>query len=193
MADREFVRHGSESACGMSLNYAKSKVFIKIPKQNLGKKYIQNNPKKRGRVELARIEDKTSRQVRFSKRKGGLFKKAEVALLVLSLAGRFFEFSSSSCIEKTIKRYRQFMCAQEEANNDRKSKVDINEAKNKKSKCPSSDFTFKLLEFAHWFPHENIDQVEFGALEELENVLFDALSMTKSKQVTYLYSCVFCI
>ncbi|KAF3320038.1 hypothetical protein FCM35_KLT21739 [Carex littledalei] len=134
--------------------------------------------------------------------KGGLCKKAEVALLVLSLAGRFFLLlilshetvnQNPTClfqysIEKTIKRYQQFMCAQ-----DRKSEVDINEAKNKKSKCPSSDIRFKLLESAHWFAHENIDQVEFGALEELENVLFDALSMTKSKQVTYLYSCVFCI
>jgi MADS-box transcription factor, plant len=61
--------------------------------------------KKRGKVRLARIEDKTSRQVRFSKRKGGLFKKAfelavlcdaEVALLVFSPAGRLFEFSSCS-------------------------------------------------------------------------------------------------
>lgn len=61
--------------------------------------------KKRGKVKLARIEDKTSRQVRFSKRKGGLFKKAfelsvlcdaEVALLVFSPAGRLFEFSSCS-------------------------------------------------------------------------------------------------
>ncbi|KAF3337183.1 MADS-box transcription factor 56-like protein [Carex littledalei] len=60
---------------------------------------------KRGRVKLARIEDKTSRQVRFSKRRSGLFKKAselavlcdaEVALLVFSPAGRLFEFSSCS-------------------------------------------------------------------------------------------------
>jgi hypothetical protein len=31
---------------------------------------------RRGRVELRRIEDRTSRQVRFSKRRAGLFKKA---------------------------------------------------------------------------------------------------------------------
>ncbi|KAF3337185.1 agamous-like MADS-box protein AGL14-like protein [Carex littledalei] len=80
--------------------------------------------KKRGKVKLARIEDKTSRQVRFSKRKGGLFKKAfelavlcdaEVALLVFSPAGRLFEFSSCSCIGKTFKRYQQFMRSQKES------------------------------------------------------------------------------
>jgi hypothetical protein len=55
-------------------------------------------------VELRRIEDRTSRQVRFSKRRSGLFKKAfelsllcdaEVALLVFSPAGKLYEYSSS--------------------------------------------------------------------------------------------------
>jgi hypothetical protein len=59
---------------------------------------------RRGRVELRRIEDKSSRQVRFSKRRSGLFKKAfeltllcdaEVALLVFSPAGKLYEYSST--------------------------------------------------------------------------------------------------
>ena len=61
--------------------------------------------RKRGKVELRRIEDRTSRQVRFSKRRSGLFKKAfelsvlcdtEVALVVFSPAGRLYEFVSSN-------------------------------------------------------------------------------------------------
>ncbi|XP_064934596.1 MADS-box protein J2-like isoform X3 [Musa acuminata AAA Group] len=107
----------------------------------------------RGRVELRRIENRISRQVRFSKRRGGLFKKAyelavlcdaEVALVVFSPAGKLYEFSSvlslqgttahmqlakvqnktftmlggctmnadirmTSCLEKTIDRYKNFM------------------------------------------------------------------------------------
>jgi hypothetical protein len=60
--------------------------------------------RKRGRVELRRIEDRTSRQVRFSKRRSGLFKKAfelsvlcdaQVALVVFSPAGRLYEFASA--------------------------------------------------------------------------------------------------
>ncbi|EMS50033.1 MADS-box transcription factor 56 [Triticum urartu] len=60
---------------------------------------------RRGRVELRRIEDRTSRQVRFAKRRAGLFKKAfelavlcdaEVSLLVFSPAGRLYEYASSS-------------------------------------------------------------------------------------------------
>jgi hypothetical protein len=62
---------------------------------------------RRGRVELRRIEDRTSRQVRFSKRRSGLFKKAfelsllcdaEVALLVFSPAGKLYEYASSRCM-----------------------------------------------------------------------------------------------
>ncbi|RZS27639.1 hypothetical protein BHM03_00061146, partial [Ensete ventricosum] len=58
---------------------------------------------RRGRVELRRVEDRISRQVRFSKRRSGLFKKAyelavlcdaEVALVVFSPAGKLYEFSS---------------------------------------------------------------------------------------------------
>ncbi|KAK1669301.1 hypothetical protein QYE76_057460 [Lolium multiflorum] len=61
---------------------------------------------RRGRVELRRIEDRTSRQVRFSKRRSGLFKKAfelsllcdaEVALLVFSPAGKLYEYASTRC------------------------------------------------------------------------------------------------
>jgi hypothetical protein len=62
---------------------------------------------RRGRVELRRIEDRTSRQVRFSKRRSGLFKKAfelsllcdaEVALLVFSPAGKLYEYASTRCM-----------------------------------------------------------------------------------------------
>jgi hypothetical protein len=59
---------------------------------------------RRGRVELRRIEDRVSRQMRFSKRRAGLLKKAfelsllcdaEVALLVFSPAGKLYEYSST--------------------------------------------------------------------------------------------------
>ncbi|KAI3944396.1 hypothetical protein MKW98_006557 [Papaver atlanticum] len=59
----------------------------------------------RGKTEMRRIENATSRQVTFSKRRNGLLKKAfelsvlceaEVALIVFSPRGKLYEFSSSS-------------------------------------------------------------------------------------------------
>uniref|UniRef100_A0A0D9WM81 Uncharacterized protein n=1 Tax=Leersia perrieri TaxID=77586 RepID=A0A0D9WM81_9ORYZ len=69
----------------------------------------------RGKVELKRIENKISRQVTFAKRRNGLLKKAyelsvlcdaEVALIIFSSRGRLFEFSTTSCMYKTLERYR---------------------------------------------------------------------------------------
>lgn len=57
----------------------------------------------RGKVELKRIENQTNRQVTFSKRRSGLFKKAyelsilcdaEVALLLFSPSGKAYQFAS---------------------------------------------------------------------------------------------------
>ncbi|XP_050873282.1 MADS-box protein SOC1 [Lathyrus oleraceus] len=68
----------------------------------------------RGKTQMKRIENATSRQVTFSKRRNGLMKKAfelsilcdaEVALIVFSPRGRLYEFASSSILE-TIDRYR---------------------------------------------------------------------------------------
>nr|ADD10735.1 MADS-domain transcription factor [Zea mays] len=75
-----------------------------------------------GNVELKRIENKISRQVTFAKRRNGLLKKAyelsllcdaEVALIIFSGRGRLFEFSSSSCMYKTLERYRSSNYSQE--------------------------------------------------------------------------------
>ncbi|WOL03729.1 hypothetical protein Cni_G12449 [Canna indica] len=79
---------------------------------------------RRGRVELRRIEDRTSRHASFSKRRSGLFKKAqelavlcdaEVALVVFSPAGKLYEFSSVSSLERTMDRYHEFMNAERDA------------------------------------------------------------------------------
>lgn len=64
---------------------------------------------------MRRIENATSRQVTFSKRRNGLLKKAfelsvlcdaEVALIIFSPRGKLHEFASSS-MHETIERYRQ--------------------------------------------------------------------------------------
>ncbi|WJX88913.1 hypothetical protein P8452_70953 [Trifolium repens] len=69
----------------------------------------------RGKTQMKRIENESSRQVTFSKRRNGLLKKAfelsvlcdaEVALIVFSTTGKLYEFSSTSSINKTVERYQ---------------------------------------------------------------------------------------
>ncbi|KAF8378025.1 hypothetical protein HHK36_029358 [Tetracentron sinense] len=68
----------------------------------------------RGKVELKRIENTTSRQVTFSKRRNGLLKKAfelsvlceaEVALIIFSPTGKAYQFASHD-VDRTILKYQ---------------------------------------------------------------------------------------
>uniref|UniRef100_A0A0E0K4V4 MADS-box transcription factor n=2 Tax=Oryza punctata TaxID=4537 RepID=A0A0E0K4V4_ORYPU len=67
----------------------------------------------RGKIVIRRIDNSTSRQVTFSKRRNGLLKKAkelsilcdaEVGLVVFSSTGRLYEFSSTN-MKTVIDRY----------------------------------------------------------------------------------------
>ncbi|XP_059077526.1 MADS-box transcription factor 23 isoform X2 [Cryptomeria japonica] len=68
----------------------------------------------RGKIEIKKIENTTNRQVTFSKRRSGLFKKAkeisilcaaDVAVIVFNNTGRLFDFASSS-MKRILERYR---------------------------------------------------------------------------------------
>nr|AFI98666.1 MADS1 transcription factor [Calocedrus formosana] len=68
----------------------------------------------RGKIEIKKIENTTNRQVTFSKRRSGLFKKAkeisilcaaDVGVIVFNSTGRLFDFASSS-MKRLLERYR---------------------------------------------------------------------------------------
>lgn len=61
----------------------------------------------REKIQIKKIDNATARQVTFSKRRRGLFKKAEelsvlcdadVALIIFSSTGKLFEYSSSRSV-----------------------------------------------------------------------------------------------
>jgi MADS-box transcription factor, plant len=65
----------------------------------------------RGKIVIRRIDNSTSRQVTFSKRRNGLLKKAkelsilcdaEVGLIIFSSTGRLYEFSSTKYVSFQI-------------------------------------------------------------------------------------------
>ncbi|CAM0948190.1 unnamed protein product [Alopecurus aequalis] len=72
---------------------------------------------RRGRLVIRRIENATSRQVTFSKRRSGLLKKAselsvlcdaEVGLIVFSPRGRLYEYASAPDLQTTIDHYLNY-------------------------------------------------------------------------------------
>ncbi|XP_072991495.1 MADS-box transcription factor 23-like isoform X2 [Typha latifolia] len=69
----------------------------------------------RGKIEIRRIDNSTSRQVTFSKRRSGLLKKArelailcdaDVGVIIFSSTGRLYDFASSS-MNSIIDRYNK--------------------------------------------------------------------------------------
>ncbi|CAN4079876.1 unnamed protein product [Withania somnifera] len=69
----------------------------------------------RGKIVIRRIDNSTSRQVTFSKRRNGLLKKAkelailcdaEVGLVIFSSTGKLYEFSNTS-MKSVIERYNK--------------------------------------------------------------------------------------
>ncbi|KAK9065744.1 hypothetical protein SSX86_015145 [Deinandra increscens subsp. villosa] len=69
----------------------------------------------RGRIEIKKIENVSSRQVTFSKRRAGLMKKAkelailcdaEVGVIIFSSTGKLYEFASSR-LQNIISRYER--------------------------------------------------------------------------------------
>uniref|UniRef100_A0ACD5X486 Uncharacterized protein n=1 Tax=Avena sativa TaxID=4498 RepID=A0ACD5X486_AVESA len=70
----------------------------------------------RGKIAIERIDNATNRQVTFSKRRGGLMKKArelgilcdaDLALIVFSSTGRLYDYASSSGMNAIIERYQE--------------------------------------------------------------------------------------
>ncbi|XP_050262550.1 MADS-box transcription factor ANR1-like isoform X2 [Quercus robur] len=69
----------------------------------------------RGKIVIKRIDNSTSRQVTFSKRRNGLLKKAkelsilceaDVGLIIFSSTGRLYDYSSTS-MKSVIERYKK--------------------------------------------------------------------------------------
>ncbi|GLT51416.1 hypothetical protein SLA2020_248290 [Shorea laevis] len=67
----------------------------------------------RGKIVIRRIDNSTSRQVTFSKRRNGLLKKArelsilcdaEVGLIIFSSTGKLYDYASTS-VKSVIERY----------------------------------------------------------------------------------------
>ncbi|VVB12007.1 unnamed protein product [Arabis nemorensis] len=143
----------------------------------------------RGKTEMKRIENATSRQVTFSKRRNGLLKKAfelsvlcdaEVALIIFSPRSKLYEFSSSS-IAKTIERYQNRV---KEIGSSHKRDGNSQQARDE-----TSGLTKKIeqLEISkRKLLGEGIDACSIEELQQLENQLDRSLTRIRAKKYQLL-------
>ncbi|KAH9607017.1 hypothetical protein KSS87_013792 [Heliosperma pusillum] len=142
----------------------------------------------RGRVQLKRIENKINRQVTFSKRRSGIFKKAheisvlcdaDVGLIIFSNRGKLFEFSSDSCMEKVLEKYERYSYAERQLNSNDQDQTQVNW---------TFDFAklkakLELLQRNHrHYLGQDLDSLNMKDIQSLEQQLDTALKHIRSRK-----------
>nr|BCL01228.1 MADS-box protein SOC1b [Gentiana triflora] len=140
----------------------------------------------RGKIQLRRIENATSRQVTFSKRRSGLIKKAyelsvlcdaEVALIIFSQKGKLYEYSSSCNLQNTIARYRG-STKQVHSNSSQQIDIRLQELRN-----GSLSKKIEILEVSkRKLLGQNIGSCSIEELKELEDQLEKSLKSIRKKK-----------
>ncbi|KAL4586042.1 hypothetical protein LXL04_010673 [Taraxacum kok-saghyz] len=143
----------------------------------------------RGKTQMRRIENATSRQVTFSKRRNGLLKKAfelsvlcdaEVALIIFSPRGKLCEFASSS-MEETIERYRNHS---KEVQTDNSSSVEDAQWQHLKHETASMAKKIEDLEIAkRKLLGEGLGSSTIDELQELEQQLERSVSIIRARKM----------
>ncbi|VVB17667.1 unnamed protein product [Arabis nemorensis] len=140
----------------------------------------------RGKIEMKKIENATSRQVTFSKRRNGLLKKAyeltvlcdaQVSLIIFSQRGRLYEFSNTD-MQKMIERYRKYTKDYETSNHD--SEIYIQQLKQEANHMISK---IELLEFqkrkllGQGLPSSSLEE-----LQEIDSLLQRSLGKVRARK-----------
>ncbi|KAJ3692594.1 hypothetical protein LUZ60_011689 [Juncus effusus] len=146
----------------------------------------------RGKTEMRRIENATSRQVTFSKRRNGLLKKAfelsilcdaEVALIIFSSRGRLYEFSSCSSVHNTISRYSMQMKEEDSKKVKEQTLQQWNsEMSSLKKKIETTEILKKKL------MGESLDECSMDELNEIEAQMNTSLTRIRKRKQNMLKS-----
>ncbi|XP_057485424.1 agamous-like MADS-box protein AGL27 isoform X2 [Actinidia eriantha] len=140
----------------------------------------------RKKVEIKRIEDKSSRHVTFSKRRGGLIKKArdlsvlcdvEVALVVFSAVGKPYEFCSGNSLTMILQRYQSY------SEDEERVSKDSGEAEMFESRFGSFQMCSELLQIVERHLEEpNVNRLSVTDLYQLEKQISGALIQIRSRK-----------
>uniref|UniRef100_A0A3N7G4R5 MADS-box domain-containing protein n=1 Tax=Populus trichocarpa TaxID=3694 RepID=A0A3N7G4R5_POPTR len=139
----------------------------------------------RGKIAITKIENRTARQVTFSKRRVGLFKKthelsvlcdAEIGLIVFSSNGNLSEFcSESSSIPHIIKRYEISKGMRVSESND--SEQILKELKRIRKETDDLQLSMRC------YKGESLSSLHYEDLVELEKQLECSVNKVRARKV----------
>ncbi|KAL3819775.1 hypothetical protein ACJIZ3_005680 [Penstemon smallii] len=140
----------------------------------------------RGKIEIKKIENVNSRQVTFSKRRNGLMKKAkelsvlcdaQIAVLIFSSTGKFYEFASSR-MEQILAKYNQ--------NNGSPENAVIDNATNKQESTVEvkvlKDELEKLQLMHRRMTGKELDGLTCNELDNLEQQISEGILSVKDRK-----------
>ncbi|KAL5565451.1 hypothetical protein UlMin_028615 [Ulmus minor] len=140
----------------------------------------------RGKTQMRRIENPTSRQVTFCKRRNGLLKKAfelsvlcdaEVALIIFSPRGRLYDFSSGS-MQFAIERYR--MHTKDSPNGNKTGEQNMQQLKNEAAAMMEKIETIEVAK--RKLLGEGLGSCSIEDLQQLEQQLERSVSKVRTRK-----------
>ncbi|CAD6209912.1 unnamed protein product [Miscanthus lutarioriparius] len=145
---------------------------------------------KRERIAIRRIDNLAARQVTFSKRRRGLFKKAEelsilcdaeVGLVVFSATGKLFHFASTS-MKQVIDRYDSHSknLQKSEASSQLQSHIDDGTCARLKEELAETSLKLRQMR------GEELQRLSVQQLQELEKTLESGLGSVLKTKATIL-------
>lgn len=137
----------------------------------------------RGKIEIRRIENSTNRQVTFSKRRGGLLKKAhelavlcdaQLGLIIFSSSGKMFEYSSPpSNMRQIIERYQKTSGVRIQEYDNQQIFTEITRMKHE---------TDKLQAKMRRHTGEDLNDLRYDDLEQLELQLENSVNKVRARK-----------
>ncbi|XP_034706494.1 truncated transcription factor CAULIFLOWER A-like isoform X1 [Vitis riparia] len=150
----------------------------------------------RGKFQLKRIENKSNRQVTFSKRRNGMMKKAhelsilcdvDLALIIFSARGRLYEFCSGNSLRNIIESYLQI-------SRDAEANVGSSSHEAKQKRYPVQWAGADLLKIVEsQVEGPRIEQLRLSELSQLEQKLDGMLRQTRRRKTQLMMEAIACL
>nr|AAB80806.1 putative MADS box transcription factor PrMADS9 [Pinus radiata] len=154
----------------------------------------------RGKTQMKRIENDTSRQVTFSKRRNGLLKKAyelsvlcdaEVGLIIFSPRGKLYEFASPS-MEEILEKYKKR--SKENGMAQTTKEQDTQYSKHSKQKLANMEEQIRILESTQRkMLGEGLESCSMAELNKLESQAERGLSHIRARKTEILVDQIECL
>lgn len=154
----------------------------------------------RGKTQMKRIENDTSRQVTFSKRRNGLLKKAyelsvlcdaEVGIIIFSPRGKLYEFASPS-MEEILEKYKKR--SKENGMAQTTKEQDTQYSKHSKQKLANMEEQIRILESTQRkMLGEGLESCSMAELNKLESQAERGLSHIRARKTEILVDQIECL